>query len=160
MKTLLMLLISGTLALGASAQRRGGHYHGGYHHVYRPSRIIVSPSVGFGWGYGSPYFGYPYYGYPYGYPSPYAYRTIPSKLSLQIQSIRLDYKNQIREARHNKSMSHAQRRQEIQRLKTERDQEIISAQQNFRYGNRNNQNSNRNYNRDQGNDNEFQDNGQ
>lgn len=159
MKTLLIILVSTTLSLGAVAQRKGG-----YHHVYRPSRIIVSPSIGFGWGYGYPYYGYPYYtypfGYPYGYPNPYVYRGTPYKLSLQIQSIKLDYKNQIRDARHNKTMSPSQRRQEIRRLKTERDQAIISAQQNFRYGNRNNRNNERYNSQDQGNNNQFQDNGQ
>ena len=68
--------------------------------------------------------GYPYYGYPYGYPNPYGYsRGTPYKLSLQIQSIKIDYKNQIRDTRHNKSLSHSQKRQEIRTLKTERDQD-------------------------------------
>jgi hypothetical protein len=156
MKTILIILVSITLGLGASAQRKGGYYH-----AYRP-RVIVSPSVGFGFGYGYPYYGYPYYGYPYAYP--YGYRTTPYKLSLEIQSIKLDYKNQIRDTRHNKSLSPSQRRQEIRTLKTERDQAIITAQQNFRYGN--NQNRGRNNNQNQapnnqnpGASNQFQDNG-
>jgi len=167
MKTLLIILASLTLTLGASAQRKGGHYH-----IYHP-RVVVAPSVGFGFGYGYPYygypyFGYPYYGYPFGYPSPYAYRRTPYKLSLQIQSIKIDYANQIRDARHNKSLSHSQRRQEIRSLKSERDQAIISAQQNFRYGNSNNQNRGRNNsnqnnspndNQNPGANNQFQDNG-
>ncbi|KAA9041528.1 hypothetical protein FW778_05770 [Ginsengibacter hankyongi] len=155
MKTLLILLVSTGLAFGASAQVRVDHDRDGYHHSYRPgTRIIVSPSVGFGWGYGAPYpyYGYPGYGYPFGYPydypAPYEYRGTPYKLALQIQSIKLDYKNQIRDARHNKSMSHTQRREEIRRLKTERDQAIISAQQNFRYGNSNNRNYDRNNNQE------------
>ena len=140
MKTLLIILVSTTLALGASAQRKGV-----YHHIYRP-RVIVAPSVGFGYGYplyGYPYYGYPF-GYPYGYPNPYEYRRTPYKLSLQIQSIKIDYRNQIRDAKHNKNLSHAQRRQEIRTLKNERDQAIIKAQQDFRYGNMNNQNRGRN----------------
>lgn len=156
MKTLLIILSSVMLSLGASAQHKGGYYH-----VYHP-RVIVTPSVGFGFGYGYPYFGYPYYGYPYGYPGPYVYRTTPYKLSLQIQSIKIDYKNQIRDARHNKSLSHSQRRREIRTLKSERDQAIITAEQNFRYGNRNNQNGRQNNNRqNRPNDqsNQFQDNG-
>jgi hypothetical protein len=158
MKTILIILISIILGLGASAQRKVGYYH-----VYRP-RVIVSPSVGFGFGYGYPYFGYPYYGYPYGYSNPYGYRGTPYKLSLEIQSIKIDYKNQIRDARHNKSLSHSQRREEIRTLKTERDQAILTAQQNFRYGN--NQNRGRNNNQNQapnnqnpGANNQFQDNG-
>ncbi|MGH2648000.1 MAG: hypothetical protein ACRDE8_10550 [Ginsengibacter sp.] len=155
MKTILIILSSVMLSLGVSAQRKGGYYH-----VYRP-RVIVAPRVGFGLGYGYPYFGYPYYGYPYGYPNPYGYRTSPYKLSLQIQSIKIDYKNQIRDARHNKSLSHSQKRQEIRTLKSERDQAIISAEQNFRYGNRNNQNSRQNnnqQNRPNDQSNQFQDN--
>lgn len=155
MKTIVIILSSLTLSLGASAQRKGGYYH-----VYRP-RVLVAPTVGFGFGYGYPYLGYPYFGYPYGYPNPYVYRTSPYKLSLQIQSIKIDYKNQIREARHNKSLSHSQKRQEIRTLKSERGQAIISAEQNFRYGNRNNQNSRQNnnqQNRSNDQSNQFQDN--
>ena len=145
-------MVSIALGLGVSAQRKGGYYH-----VYRPTRIIVSPSIGFGWGYGYPYFGYPHYGYPYGYSNPYGYRGTPYKLSLEIQSIKLDYKNQIRDTRHNKSLSHSQRRQKIRTLKNERDQAILTAQQNFRYGN--NQNRSRNNNHNNGTNNQFQDNG-
>lgn len=163
MKPLLIFFASLTLTLGASAQRKGG----GHYHVYHP-RVVIAPSVGFGFGYGYPYFGYPYYGYPYGYPSQYAYRGTPYKLSLQIQSIKIDYANQIRDARHNKSLSHSQRRQEIRSLKSERDQAIISAKQNFRYGNtnnqnrgqnNNNQNNSPNNNQNPGANNQFQDNG-
>ncbi|HEY5406190.1 MAG TPA: hypothetical protein VIJ92_03845 [Ginsengibacter sp.] len=154
MKTILIILASLMLGFGASAQRKGGYYH-----AYRP-RVIVSPSVGFGFGYGYPYLGYPYYGYPYGYQNPYGYRGTPYKLSLEIQSIKIDYKNQIRDARHNKSLSHSQKRQEIRSLKSERDQAIISAQQNFRYGNTNNQNRmRRNNNQNPDANNQFQDNG-
>jgi hypothetical protein len=149
MKTLLIILVSITLGLGASAQRKGGFYH-----AYGP-RIIVAPSVGFGIGYGYPFFGYPF-GYPYGYSNPYGYRGTPYKLSLQIQSIKVDYKNQIKEARHDKSLSHSQRRQEIRTLKSERDQAILTAQQNFRYGNRNNQNRGGNNNQYQGPNNQNQ----
>lgn len=158
MKTLLIILASLTLTLGASAQRKSGYYH-----VYHP-RVVVVPSVGFGFGYAYPYFGNPYYrypfGYPYDYPGPYAYRRTPYKLSLQIQSIKIDYANQIRDVRHNKSLNHSQRRQEIRSLKSERDQAIISAQQNFRSGNTNNQNRGQNNgNQNPGTGNQFQDNG-
>ena len=65
---------------------------------------------------------------------------MPYKLSLEIQSIKADYKNKIREARKDKSLSHSQRRQEIRSLKTERDQDIINAQRNFSGQEGNNQN--------------------
>ena len=56
---------------------------------------------------------------------------MPYKLSLQIQSIKADYRDKIRDARKDKSLSHSQKRQEIRSLKAERDQEIIDAQRNF-----------------------------
>ncbi len=56
---------------------------------------------------------------------------MPYKLSLEIQSIKNDYKSQIREARKDKSLSRSERRKEIRSLKAERDQAIIDAQRNF-----------------------------
>jgi len=137
MKTFFGVLIALTVSLGATAQRKGGFYHS-----YSP-RVIVAPSVGFGLGlgYGYSYWGYPFFGYPYfGYPyrTPYGYRN-SYNLSLQIQSIKLEYKNQIRDTRHNSSLTHVQRREAIRTLKTQREQAIITAEQNYRYGNRNNQ---------------------
>ena len=145
MKALLIVLVSVTLSLGVSAQRKGGYYH-------PRSRVVIVPSLSYGLGYGYPYFGYPYFGYPYGYPPPYyGGRRMPYKLSLEIQSIKIDYTNKIREARKDKSLSHSQRRQEIRSLKTERDQEIINAQRNFRSGRRNDQNPGLNNNQNPGN---------
>ena len=140
MKTLLIMLISVTLSLGVSAQHRV------YYHSYHP-RVYISP-FSYGLGFGYSYFGYPYFGYPYGYPY-YGNRPMPYKLSLQIESIKTDYKNKIREARKDKSLKHSQRRQEIRSLKTERDQEIINAKRDFsRSGRMNNQNpGNNNQNR-------------
>ena len=61
MKTLLIILVSVMLSVGASAQHRV------YYHSYHPRVYIAPYSYGFGFGY--PYFGYPYFGYPYyGYP--------------------------------------------------------------------------------------------
>lgn len=127
MKTLIIMLISVTLSLGVSAQRKGYHhaYHG-YYRTYRP-RVYVSP-FSYGLSYGYPY--YPYYGYPYGY-DPYYRSVMPYKLALQIESIKDDYKNRIREVRRDKSLSHSQRRQEIRNLKTERDEDITNAKKNF-----------------------------
>ena len=125
MKTLLIILISVTLSLGASAQHRI------YYHSYHP-KVYVVPSYNYGLGFGYPYFGNPYYGDPY-YGNPYyGNRHMPYKLSLQIQSIKIDHKNKIRTARKDKSVSQSKRRQEIRSLKAERDQAIIDAQQNFR----------------------------
>lgn len=118
------MLISVTLSLGVSAQRKG-YYHAyrGYYHTYRP-RVYVSP-----FSYGLSY-GYPYYGYPYGFDPNYR-GVMPYKLALQIESIKDDYKNRIKEVRMDKSLSHSQRRQEIRNLKTERDEDIVNAKRNF-----------------------------
>ncbi len=127
-----------TFTLGASAQRIAHGFRGrGY---YAPvTRVYISPfSYGFGFGY--PYFGYPYFGYPpygYGYPN-YGYRRMPYKLSLQIEDINNDYKNQIKATRRDKSLSHAQRRHDIRTLKAERDKAIIDAKMNYGRSGRNN----------------------
>jgi hypothetical protein len=160
-KALLIIVSLVVLSMSASAQR-GGHYYGGghYYHSYSP-RVIVSPSFGYGYGYYPySYFGMPFFGYPYGYASPYGYGSRGSyNLSLQIQSIKIDYRNQIRNTRKDKSISHAERRKDIRNLKTERDQAIISAQRNYRSGRRNNQNSNGGYiNPNSGSNNGYQNN--
>jgi hypothetical protein len=137
MKTLLIILGMVILSLGASAQHRV------YYHAYHP-RVYISP-FSYRYSYGYP-FGYPYYGNPYSYRYPYYQRRMPYKLELEIQSIKDDYKNQIREARKDKSISHSKRRQEIRSLKTERDREIINAQRNFRRSGRTNHQNNGTYN--------------
>ncbi len=144
MKTILAVMVALSLCVGASAQKRGG----GFYHSYAAPRVVIAPSVGFGYGYGYPavglgfgypFFGYPYYGYPNsGYRGNYGYGGNSAKLALQIQSIKLDYKAQIKETRHNKSISHSERRAQIRNLKNEREQAIITAQENFRGGRMNN----------------------
>lgn len=129
MKRVLVIMMALSLCASAFAQRKGG----GYYHVYRP-RVVVVPSIGFGVGYGYPFYGYPLYAYPYAFPYygyPYGYQRTPSKLALQIQSINLDYKNRIKTVRHDKSLSRSERRNEIRNLKTEKEQAIIQAQRDF-----------------------------
>ncbi len=151
MKTILVLTAFLSLSAGAFAQHRISGFHGG---GYSAPRVIVAPSIGYRIGVGYP-LGYPYYGYgyPYGaYRPMYGSRGYSSKLELQIQSIKLDYQNQIRNTRHDKSLSHSERRADIRNLKNEKEQAIISAQENFRnrrtnYPGRslnNNQNGNQN----------------
>ncbi len=138
MKTILIILASLTLSLGVSAQRKGG----GFYHGYSP-RVVVVPSINYGLGYGQVY-GYPFYFSPYGYGNPYYGNGRTSyNLSMEIQSIQVNYRNKIREARNDKSISHAQRRQEIRSLKGERDQAIADAQRNF-YNNRRQRMNNQN----------------
>ncbi|MEO8860921.1 MAG: hypothetical protein ABI358_05825 [Ginsengibacter sp.] len=143
MKTILVILVFTSLSLGVSAQRKGGFHHA-------RSSVIIVPSFSYGFGYGYPVFGNPMfgspYGYPYGYNPYYGARRMPYKLSLQIESIKVDYRNQIRNARNDKGLSHAQKRQEIRNLKAQRDQDIINAQRNYRpSGRMNNQNNGTNY---------------
>lgn len=133
MKTILIILTSLTLSLGASAQRKG-FYHG------TGTRVYVVPSFNYGLNYGLvygyPYFGYPFYFNPYGYGYPYYGNSRGSyNLSLKIQSIKVGYRNKIQTTRNDKSISHAQRRQQIRTLKTEREQAIINAQRDY-YNNR------------------------
>jgi hypothetical protein len=147
MKKLLVILFSVGLALGASAQRGGGHYYhgGGGGYVYRPH-----VSVGFGLGYGFGYpFGYPYYGfgYPFGYPYPpyyYGQGPMPSRLGLQIEDIKNDYKAQIKDTRADKSVPRKERKEKIRQLKHDRDQAIIKARKDYYYNSRKNYNNNNN----------------
>ncbi len=161
MKTVLAIMISLSLCMGASAQRR----FGGFYHAYSAPRVVVAPSFGFGYGYSSvglglgygyPFFGYPYLSYPvpmYGYRGGYGYNNASSQLALKIQSITLDYKNEIKAARHNKSISRTERRTKIRNLKNEREQAIVTAQENFRNRRMNYPNRGQNNNYQNGNQN-------
>jgi hypothetical protein len=143
MKTILIILTSLTISLGASAQRKGGVYF----HGYSPRVVVVPPinyGLGFGLVYGYPYFGYPFYFSPYGYGYPYyGNGRMPYNLSMEIQSIKVNYRNKIRGVRNDKSISHAQKRQEIRSLKGERGPAIADAQRNF-YNNRRQRMNNQN----------------
>lgn len=142
MKAILIILTSLTISLGASAQRKGG----GFFHGYSPRVVVpsINYGLGFGLGYGYPYFGYPFYFSPYGYGYPYyGNGRMSYNLSMEIQSIKVNYRNKIRGVRNDKSISHAQKRQEIRSLKGERDQAIADAQRNF-YNNRRQRMNNQN----------------
>jgi hypothetical protein len=147
MKRILVLLFSIGLAFGASAQRGhiagGGFYHGG-------GRVIVAPRayVGVGFGYGYPW------GYPYGWFGPwygayppyyYGYGAMPNQLELQIQDIRKDYDQQIKDVKHDKSLTRQERRQKVDGLKAEREQTIVDARHDYfnrRYKNNSQPNQN------------------
>jgi len=125
MKRLLIILLSVGLVAGASAQRVhvGG---GGYH--YRPRVTVV-------YGAYAPF--YPYYGFgysPFGYPyySPYGYGyNRPSKLTLQIEDIKNDYRDKIWSVKHDKSLSKQVRKEKVHELKHERDQLIDDKKRNY-----------------------------
>jgi len=152
-KSMLVVLLSMGLALGASAQRSvhysgGGSIHGagGYHGggvVYAYPRTYIGLGLGFGYGY------YPYglYG-PWGYPYPpyyYGYGAMPSRLALQIEDIKNDYNAQIKDVRHDKSLTRKERRAKIDELKHDRDEAVIQARKDYFYKNYRNNNQPRTY---------------
>jgi hypothetical protein len=119
MKRLLIIMISVALAGSVSAQ----HFsHGGV--AYSP-RVVVAggyyPYYGYGFGF-SPF--YPYYPYGYGY-------NRPSKMDMQIQDIKNDYKDKIWSAKHDSSLAKKDRRQKIRELKHERDNAINDLKKNY-----------------------------
>jgi len=143
-KIIIMMVVSLALASGAYAQKGRG-FHRGH------TRVIIAPAIGFtygGFGYGYPYFNYgfgnPYFGYPYGYGfAPY---RPASQLDAQIAAIRADYAYKIKAARKDKSVPKAERKQNILALKSEREQAIANAVQNFHNGRMNMYNQNRGMN--------------
>jgi hypothetical protein len=121
MKKLLIVMISLALAGGASAQHFVGHgFYGG-------SRVIVSggyypyPYYGFGFG---PF--YPYYPYGYGYPY-----SGTSRMQMQIENIKRDYKDKIWSARRDTSLTRKERRAKVHELKQERDNAIADVKKNY-----------------------------
>jgi len=121
MKKIFVVILSMILVIGASAQHRGG----GGGHYYRPHTRVI---VGVGGGYG--YYPYsPYYPYGYSYWNQPYFR--PSGLELKIQDIKADYQDRIWSARHDDKLSRSERKQEIHRLKSERDQAIRDTERNY-----------------------------
>lgn len=131
MKKLLIVLISLAFASGVSAQH--GSRGGGRVHYTRPR---VSIGVG---GYlplnAYPYYGVsPFYAYPPGYGYGYGYGAYghrPSRLDLQIEDIRNDYKDRIWSVKHEENMSSREKRQKVHELKREQDQAITDAKRNY-----------------------------
>ncbi len=121
MKKLLAIILLLQLAFGASAQ----HFRGGFHYYARP-RVSVGVGLGF-------YPGYPYFGYsPFGYPGyRYGYAARPSKLTMQIEDIKADYKDKIWSAKHDKSIPRHERKLKVHELKHQRDQEIADLKRNY-----------------------------
>ncbi|HWJ29485.1 MAG TPA: hypothetical protein VNS32_23300 [Flavisolibacter sp.] len=125
MKKLLIILFSLGLAFGASAQKRG--YHGGGH------RVIIVPRASIGIGAYAPYYGYGFYSpWFYGYPYNYGYYSPrPTKLDMQIEDIKADYKDKKWSVKHDESLTKQERKQKIHDLKTDRDQQILDAKKNY-----------------------------
>lgn len=163
MKKIFIIIFSLGLAVGASAQRGGGHafaghgfagggFHGGYHY-YAP-RVYYSPGyfggwgwglgLGWGWGWGVPGWYGPWMS-PYGYP-PYYYGRgpMPSALNDQIRGIKSDYKAQIKDVKHDKSLSHQDKEARINDLEKQRDAAITQARHDFFYSQMRRYNENNN----------------
>ncbi|MEI9909856.1 MAG: hypothetical protein WDO71_09410 [Bacteroidota bacterium] len=117
MKKLMIILLATGLALSASAQKFS---HGGRSYYRRP-HVIVSAGVY------APF--YPYYGYPF-YPS-YSYIQRPTRLDLQVQDIKNDYRDKIWSARHDKSLTPKERKTTVHELKHEQDQAVIRAKTDY-----------------------------
>jgi len=155
-KKLFILLFSLGLAYGASAQKGGGHafagggFRGGYYGggayygraYYAPVYVGVGFGYGLGWGLGWGYPGWygPWYG-SYAYP-PYYYGRgpMPPQLNEEIEGIKSDYKQQIKDVKHDKTLLKSQKEQRINQLEQERDAAITKARHDYYY------NSIRNYN--------------
>jgi len=124
MKKLIVVLFTMGLATGVFAQKiiRGGGV-----------RVISRPVIAVG-AYSPFYYGgfySPFWGYPYGSPYYHNMYNRPTKLDLQIEDIKNDYKQKISSARSDKSVSKSERRQIVRDLKHDRDQEIIEAKRNY-----------------------------
>jgi hypothetical protein len=159
-KKLFIILFSLSLAAGASAQKgghafAGGGFHGGYYGraYYAPAYVGVGYGYGYGlgWGLGWGYPGWygPWYG-PYAYP-PYYYGRgpMPSQLNEQIDGIKSDYKQQIKDVKHDKSLPKAEREQRVNQLEQQRDAAVTQARHDYYYNsmkNRNGQQQNNNNN--------------
>src|ERR1700710_2567710 len=117
MKKISIVMLSFMMALSVSAQR--GHFH---------STVIVGGGYS---PYYNPYYSYGYYGLGYPYPRYYGRGYRPTKLDLKIEDIENDYKQRIWGAKHDESLTHKERRQEVRQLKHDRDQAITDAKRNY-----------------------------
>jgi len=127
MKNILIILSLFLLSFTASAQRiaKGGGYHGGYTRVYhRPVITVRAYAPWYPYGFYDPFY-YPYYYYP-----DRSYRY-PARLEMKLDAIRDDYQQQIKETRHDKTMSGKERRAKVRELKNEKDRAIIDAKKDF-----------------------------
>ena len=132
MKYIIATVLSLGLAFGATAQRV--NHSVGKNPRPTTQRVVVvrggfSPFYSpYGYGYG-PYYRSPYgFGYdPFYRPAPYR----PSQLDLEIADIKNDYKDRIKSARMDESLSRKERRALVVSLKHDREKEIIDAQRSY-----------------------------
>jgi hypothetical protein len=133
MKRIFAILLSLGLAFGASAQHGhiggGGFYHGGGHVVVVPRAYVgVGFGVGYPWGYPYSWYGPWYAPYP---PYYYGYGAMPSQLELQVRDIRRDYDQQIKDVKHDKSLTRQERSARVDQLKQDRENAIVQARHDY-----------------------------
>jgi hypothetical protein len=56
---------------------------------------------------------------------------MPSQLELQVQDIRKDYDQQIKDVKHDKTLTRQERRQKVDQLKKEREDAIVQARHDY-----------------------------
>ena len=121
MKKLMTVIVGLGLTMAVAAQHGRG--------VGRSRVIIVSPSFGFGY---SPFaysaFGYSPFGYPYGYNNGF---NRPSKLDMRVEDIKADYNDKIKSAKHDSSLSRAERKKIVKQLKSDRERSIHELKANY-----------------------------
>ncbi len=111
MKKLLTMVTAMLLVMAVSAQ----HGRGGGRTV-----IVVRPSIGYGFSY-----------YPYGNPYGYNGYSRPSKLEVKVDGIKADYKDKIKSAKHDSSISKDERKKIVKQLKADRDRDIHDLKTNY-----------------------------
>jgi hypothetical protein len=117
MKTILMLCAAFVITASASAQKYNRY-------PYPKSRVHSSISVGIGSPYYSPFYRpYSYYGTPI--------YSRPTRLENEIADIKADYNDRIWSVKHDNSLSKSERKNEVRRLKSERDRAIRDAEYNY-----------------------------
>lgn len=128
-RKILIFVFAIGLAVSASAQRAGHGGFGGGRGYYAYPRTYVG--VGFGLGY--PFYpGYGLYGPWYAYPPYYyGYGAMPSRLAMQISTIKDDYAQQIKAVKLDKTLTHKERRARIRELKNEREGTIVQARKDY-----------------------------
>jgi hypothetical protein len=56
---------------------------------------------------------------------------MPTQLELQIKDIKNDFDQQIKDVRHDKALSHSEKRQKIDQLKADRDNAVVQARHDY-----------------------------
>jgi hypothetical protein len=132
MKKLVVILVALGLGFGASAQSKRS---GSTRPLPGKKVVIVRSYPPFSpfYGYGRPYYGYsPFYSpFGFGFDNGYRYQNRPTRLDLQIEDIKNEYKDKIWSVRHSDELSRKEKRQKVQELKYSRDKEINETRKNY-----------------------------